>query len=126
ALGVDSFHPGDSVIGTFDEIRYTHIIDEYSAQVGGCLSDVDGEPGIIELSIVVEHAAFQSFFSDIWKEFFNGLSPKQRRFGKAVAESHPIIDLQSDTVEKFAPPSVVRNDEGLHVDNVGGIFQKDA
>jgi hypothetical protein len=100
------------------------IVEEASPEIIRCLCEVDGQPGIVKLSVVVGNCSLELLPLKVWKAskgFFLG-----DEFGGAEAEaaSHPIVEFQPDAVLDPFPPGIDRDEEGLFVGEVRGVFEE--
>ncbi len=108
------------------EMRHLHVVDRGSSQIGQGLSEIDGQPRIIELSIMIDDPApetsgFQS------RNPFEGLFPGDVH-GRSQAEApgEHVVDLEAHAVEGSLPPVVIGDHEGEIVHEMRGILKEDS
>ena len=142
AGGVDDAAGGDGVLLPRFQVREHHPVDEALGVVGkpddrgvveqhrtlffGGLGQVDQQPGVVELAVVVEDAAAQSVLLQLRDAGEHLFLPRVARLPEAVAESQHVVDLHADAVERGLPPGVVGHDEGQVMDQVRGILAENA
>src|SRR5690606_9554794 len=101
-----------------------HIINEYAAEVSSRRCEMDCEPRIVELSVIIEYTRFQSVLSHVWQKSLDLLAPEQRGVRVAVAPGHPVVDLEAHAIKEFSPPSVIGYDKRLHVHHMRCVFHE--
>ena len=104
--------PSESFVSADDP----RVVEQAGAVLGGGGGEIDEQAGVVELPVVVDHAATQSVLRkrrDALEHFF---AREDLRGAKAVFAREQIIDLHADAVERRLPPFIIRHDE-LHVAN---------
>jgi len=87
------------------------IVQQRRALLGGGLREVDEQPRVVELPIVVDHAAAQPFGPDRGKPGQRLIARQDFRVSKPVLTRQHVVHLQSQTIERRLPPVVVRHDK---------------
>ena len=96
----------------FDQAGHLHVIDRRAAEVSERLREVDGESGIVELAVVVNHAASERFRFDR-RNALQCLGARQKlRLANAQAAGQRVVNLHPHAVERSFPPLITRHDEG--------------
>ena len=119
--GADSVHKSLSVLG---QSRDFHIVQQRGALLESGGHHVNEQPGVVELSIVINCAAAQAFGLQCGQMFERLFSGKNARGAKPVLAGQQLIQLQAETVERSFPPVVVGHDESKIVHQVRCVLQK--
>ena len=105
----------------FDEAGHLHVIDGRAAEVGERLREVDGEPGVIELAVVVNHPAAQRFGFDCWNALQGFGARQQLRRANSQTTGQRVVNLHSHAVERPFPPLIARHHERAVTHQMGRV-----
>ena len=119
----DAVHEALGVVGQPDD---RGVVEQHGALLLGRLGQVDQQPGVVELTVVVEDAAAQSVSLEIRDVGEHLVLAEVARFAEPVAEGEQVVDLHADAVERRLPPVVVGHDEGQVVNEVRSIPAENA
>ena len=74
--------------------------------------EVDEQPSVVELAVVINNAAGQAVGVDIGQFRERFLLGNGVRFAKAVFAGEQFIHFEADAIKRPLPPSVTRHDAG--------------
>ncbi len=129
ALLVARRHAGDQPMGAMragglEQADHAHGVDRHAPQVVEGAGEGDGEPRVVELRIVIDHAAAQAGGLDR-RQQRQRLGARQRaRRSQAEAAGEQVVDLEAGAVERPLPPLVARHHEAQVAHQVGSVAQQ--
>ncbi len=89
------------------------------------MRQIDRQPGIVELAVMIKHPAPQAFGIQRRGQLQHLLARQPPRLPKTQFAGHPVIDFEPDTIIGAFPPFVIGDDKGLVLDQVRRIAAKD-
>ena len=118
---VDELHAGDLARLIVQDARHGGLVDDRAAVLDAGLGEVDGHARVVELSVVVDHAALQPLFDRGGDVFHHFLGGDVLRTSVAEAEREQVVEGQAAEVKEIVPVAVVRNDERLVLHQMRGV-----
>ena len=103
---------------------HADVVEERRALFGGGLDQVDQQPGVVELAVVVDHSAAQAFGPDRRQPRQRLVPREDLRGSEPVLAGQDVVDLQAQPVEGRLPPVVAGHDERQVADQVRSILSK--
>ena len=125
-LQVQGHHTGDEALLVLENPVHLHVVREHSALLYGRRHHVDEQPRVVELTVVIEHAASEPLGldrGDVLHRLFHREVPRR---AEAVTAGQGVVDPHADSVEGRLPPGVVGDDEGKILHQVRGVAAQDA
>ena len=126
ALRVSRDDAVDEAVSIAGQRRRRRVIQNQRALFDRGLRQVDQQPGIVELAVVVHDAATQTLGLD-------GRQARERVFlgedlglPESIAACQHVVHLEADAVERRFPPFVVRDDECEVCHQVRRVLTKEA
>src|ERR1700733_3118469 len=93
----------DEALGVLMKRDDWSIVQDDCAMIGGSLDEVNEQAGVVELSIVIDHTATQSFLLQRRQTFQCLFARESSRFSEAILSGEQVVDLQPDAVERSLP-----------------------
>ena len=125
-LLVDGDDPVEEPVRLLREPGHAHVVEERGALLGRGLDQVDEEPRVVELAVVVDDPAAEPLGLDRRQPFEGLLAGQDLRIAEAVLAGKDVVDLQADAVEGRLPPVVVGDDEGQVADQMRRVLAHEA
>ena len=118
---VHELHACGAARRVMHDARDGSLIDDRAAVFDAGLRKVHGHTRVVELSVVVHHAAFQSLL-DRSRDVFHYLF-RRNVFRTSVAETERkhVVEGQTAKIEEIIPVTVIRDHECLVFDQVRGV-----
>lgn len=118
---VHELHACGAARRVMHDARDGSLIDDRAAVFDAGLREVHGHTRVVELSVVVHHAAFQTLL-DRSRNVFHYLF-RRNVFRTSVAETERkhVVEGQTAEIKKIIPIPVVRDHEGLVFHQMGGV-----
>ncbi len=111
---------------SLDETNDRRVVGEGRPEGRGGLGEVDREPGVVELAVVIDDAASEAAGLDGGKPLERFFAGEVSRRAEAELSREGVVDAEADAVERSFPPVVVGNDEGELVDEVRRVLAQPA
>ena len=102
------------------------VIHERCAVIGGGHGEMDEKARVVELAVVVDHAAAQFFRLKCRQPLQSLFLGEKLRCAKAIFAGEQVVELEADAVEGRLPPGVIGHDESEIVDEVRRVLAKQA
>ena len=102
------------------------VVEQRRALLGRGLHEVDQQPRIVELAVVIDHPAAQALGLDRRQALQRLVTREDFRGAETVLPGQHVVDLESDPVERRFPPVVVGDDEGQVAHQVRRVLPQDA
>ena len=126
ALQIPRHDPINRAVGGPRQRGHRRVIEQRRALLDRRLDEIDQQPGVVELAVVVDDAAAQTVRPDCRQPPQRLLARQDRRVAEAVLTGEHVVDLQPDAVERRLPPVVVGNHERQVGDQVRRIAAQHA
>ncbi len=99
-----------------------HVVDQDCSVIGRRHGEMDREPGVIELTVVIHDAARQAFRLQRRQQIEHVLPRQVAGRLQAQLTREGVVHLQADPVKRPLPPVVARDDKRQTVHEVGRIL----
>ena len=116
----------DEAVRGLRQGSHANVVEHRRAARGRRLHQVDQQPRVVELPVVVDHAAAKSFGADRRQTLERLFAREDRRVAEPVLACQQVIELQADAVERRLPPVIARDDEGQVADQVRRVPPEEA
>ena len=103
-----------------------YIVQQRRALLRRGRNQIDQQPAVIELSVVVNHSATQTFGVDCGQTFECFFSGEYLGRAETVFAGEQVIDLQTETIERGFPPVIVWNYETQIADDMWRVLPQQA
>ena len=120
ALGIRCPDTGDHPV-LLEQSVAPHVVGENPALVGRRPGQIDGQPGIIELPVMINDPALETVRFHRRDQLDRLLLCEDPRRAQPQSAGHPVVHLHADSVKRALPPAIIGNDKRHVVDEVGGI-----
>ena len=102
------------------------VVEQRGALLGGGGDEIDEQPRVVELAVVVDDAAGEALGVDAGQALERFLLREELRGAEAVFAGEHLVELEADAVEGAFPPGVAGDDERRVRDEVRRVLAQEA